>query len=288
MYRRRGQRNADDSSHREGMHPARIWAQRQREYAALFAPELPAGHFFCARTAAAIWRLPVPAPRDDDLEIACFSPDRAVRRSGFRGREVRGHLVNVIELDGVPLSDPATTWAMLGRELSPFDLVALGDAVIQEHRIGGTSRSSRPPLAALRDLEAAVEMGRRPGIPQLRAALPLLSTKSASPPESYLRLLLNEWGAPPAELDYDIFDGDGQFIGCSEFAFPRYMLVIEYEGQHHRDQNSQWDRDIEKYRHYNQLGWEVIRVTAELLFRRREHLRYLIFEALTRRGWSGR
>lgn len=126
--------------------------------------------------------------------------------------------------------------------------------------------------------------GQRKGAALLRIALPLLVTSSASAPESHLRLLLSEWGAPRPALDHDVFDSGGRLIGCSEIAYPRYRLTLEYEGDHHRTERSQWNRDIEKYRHYEQNGWEVLRVTGALLYRHREQLRSQVFEALARRS----
>lgn len=185
------------------------------------------------------------------------------------------------------MSDPASTWAMLAPSLGRNAAVALGDAVIREVRIPGTVRLERPPHAGLRDLEDLARTSRRPGGPMLRRILPLLSPHSASPPESDLRLLLQEWRLPRFELDHDVLDSEGRLAGCSEFAFPRYRLAVEYEGRGHLYDAHQWDRDIEKYRRYEQLGWEAIRVTAELLYRRPEQLHGQILEALHRRGWSG-
>jgi len=175
---------------------------------------------------------------------------------------------------------------MLAPELDLPDLVALGDAVIRRSRIPGTSRLSRSPLAELEQMREVAAIGRRPAAALLRAAVPLLVTGSASPPETHLRLRLPEWGAPVPELDHDVLDRRGRLIGCSEIAYPRYRLALEYEGDHHRTGTAQWNRDIEKYRHYEQNGWEVIRVTGMLLYRRHHELREQLFEALIRRGWE--
>ncbi|WP_449277104.1 DUF559 domain-containing protein [Leucobacter sp. GX24907] len=145
---------------------------------------------------------------------------------------------------------------------------------------------SRPPHAELEELGLAIRAGRRHGNDVLRRLLPHLSPHSASAPESHLRLLLLSWGIPLPELDHDVCDADGRWLGTSEFVFPEYRLVIEYEGAHHKNDASQWYRDIEKYRRYNHAGWEVLRVTADMLYRHTTRLRDLVLDALERHGWS--
>lgn len=118
--------------------------------------------------------------------------------------------------------------------------------------------------------------------------LPLLSTHSASPPESHLRLRIREWGLPEPELDYDVRAANGVLLGCSEFAWPRYRLAAEYEGDHHRTESPQWNRDIEKYHSYERHGWEAVRATSLLLYRQQPELRHRLTGALRDRGWEGR
>ncbi|QIK64096.1 hypothetical protein G7068_13495 [Leucobacter viscericola] len=265
------------------------WQENQLELASAVSRHMPPKHFFCIRTAALLWKLPTFQDLNENLDIACLSPNRPLRRQGFNARRIDPRLATVVKLarSGILVTDPTSTWAMHADVLPLGDLVALGDAVIRHRRIPGTTRLERPPLADLADLEKMVAVGRRHGIDRLRQALPLLSTKSASVPESHLRLELEPWGLPKVELDYDVYDGSGRLLGCSEFAFPKYKLALEYEGIDHRTKTAQWNRDIEKYRDYTQAGWEAIRVTSELLYTKQWKLRAQIIEALRRRGWTG-
>lgn len=174
---------------------------------------------------------------------------------------------------------------MLAAELDQPDLVALGDAVLRHPRIGGTHRFERPPRAIAADLQTEIGRGRRIGLDAARHALPLLTTQSASAPESHLRIRLREWGLPKPALDHDVFDADGQFLGCTEIAFPEFKVAFEYEGDHHRVSRKQWDRDIEKARDYTAAGWITIRVTASLLYTTPEDLRRIAESTLRSRGW---
>ena len=268
-------------------HPEQLWRERQFAAARAIATSLSPHLFFSGRTAAAIWGLPVRSSGSDDLEVSTFFPRRAPRRTGLRGTQVRPELVRVVAHRGLPVTDPASTWASLAGRLALPDSVALGDAVIRRARIPGTSRLEYPPLATLADLECVVCSGRRIGVARLRTALPLLSPHSASPPETHLRLLLPEWRLPEPELDFDVYDDRGRLIGCSELAFPEFRLALEYESRDHMTNTRQWNRDLEKYHDYVSAGWEPFRVSAQALYRGRERLRRKLHMALLRRGWDG-
>lgn len=311
LYRRR----PETPRSAEGPHPDRAWRELQIAQARALASSLAHGQFYAGFTAAAIWELPVPRPirradartdaragtdhdpdrgsrapwqSDDRLTIGCCTPRRISRRRGQRALTLSPHLATVVERDGLPVTDPATTWAMVAPLLRRDDAVAFGDAIIRDHRIPGTARFEHPQLATAEELEAASALRYRRHSRLLGELLPLLSTHSASPPESHLRLRIQEWELPEPELDYDVRTADGALLGCSEFAWPRYRLAAEYEGDHHRTESPQWNRDIEKYHYYERHGWETVRATSLLLYRRQSELRRRLAEALRDRGWEGR
>ncbi|QBE49887.1 hypothetical protein [Leucobacter triazinivorans] len=294
-----------------GTHPDRAWRDLQIAQARALASSLAHGQFYAGFTAAALWELPVPRPTrraetragtghdpgrgsrdpwqpDDRITIGCCTPRRISRRHGQRALTLSPHLATVVEHNGLPVTDPATTWAVVAPLLRRDDAVALGDAIIRDHRIAGTTRFRRPQLATAEDLAAASALRYRRHSSLLGELLPLLSTHSASPPESHLRLRIREWELPEPELDYDVRAANGVLLGCSEFAWPRYRLAAEYEGDHHRKDGPQWNRDIEKYHYYERHGWEAVRATSSLLYRQQPELRRRLAEALRDRGWDGR
>lgn len=283
MYRRVVAQASDAPS---PQHLAETWRDEQRLNAEAIMRTLPAAAYFSRYTAAVLWGLPVPVRPHHRaaLDVGMPSTGHWLTGPGLLGHRASTHLVTVTTHQGAPLSDPASTWAMLAPELSHRDAIALGDAVIRRDRIPGTQRLECAPLASLDDLAAAASARYRRGGVKLRVMLPLLSSHSASPPETHLRLLLQSWGLSGFALDFDVWDDDGRLAGCSEIAFPAHKLALEYEGRHHLLEPRQWNRDIEKYRRYAQLGWEVIRVTAELLYLRPLELRAQIVEALGRSG----
>lgn len=269
------------------LYPDSPWHADQHRRARFLAPHLRRGRFFCGHTAACLWRLPVPARADTRLEVGCHAPDRGPRGVEFVARRFSPTQVIVGERYGAPTADPASIWAQLAPQLEVVQAIILGDAIIHEARFPGSTRLRRTPVATIDQLTAVAYTPRRARGAALRALLPRLSPHAASPQESRLRVQLAEWGFPEPALDYDVYDEAGALAGCSEIAYPEFRLAVEYEGTHHRVSAPQWNRDIEKYRRYTQLGWEVIRVTATLLGPDRATLRETVHEALTRRGWTG-
>ena len=258
------------------------WRARQRDLACALGKHLPPHCFFTGATAAVLWGLPTFGEKNSALEVASFLPKRALRRKGVAGSGMSPRIGRIAIVQGVRVADVATTWLVYGSRQRLENAVALGDAAIRLDRIPGTDRLNRPPLTSSAELESAIKRGKRPGIARLRAALPLLSGRSASVPETLLRLLLASWGRAAPALDFDVRGTHGKLLGCSEFAYPGHRLAVEYEGEYHLRSPAQWNRDIEKYRDYNQHGWEVLRVTKSLLFQRPSKLRAQLEEALVR------
>src|SRR5690606_151525 len=130
----------------------------------------PSGSFFCGLTAAVECGLPVDHP--GDIEVAVFSPQRAPRAKGVKGRKIAPHLATVRERDGLLVSSPASTWAMLARDLSERELVAIGDAVVRVPRDRFGNPHPEQALATMAEMQAAVDAGPRPPTTaRLRAAL---------------------------------------------------------------------------------------------------------------------
>ncbi|WP_157532531.1 hypothetical protein [Microbacterium sp. TNHR37B] len=246
-----------------------------------YAQVAPAGAFFVARTAAVIWGLPV--RHGPSLEVGVWDPARAPRGRGVRGIKVLPALADVTETEGLPVTTPASTWAMLGRWLTIAELVTVGDAIIRVPRDERGRRCPDACLATAGSLAAAVARGRRVGIVRLREVLPLLRSGSASPLESEFRIDAEAAGLPAPTLDAEIRDDHGRLLGISEFVYPRWRLVVEIEGDHHRTNRRQWDRDIEKYAAYTAEGWDVVRLTARHV-RSRDGVE-MVKAALRRRGW---
>jgi hypothetical protein len=244
----------------------------------------PAHTFFAGRTAAVLWGLPL--SHGDLLEVGVHDPVRAPRGRGIHGIKVRPAFAPIRDMDGLRLTSPAATWAMLGRELDVRELIVVGDAVV---RVPRDERGMLRPdlqLATIEQLRRAVDAGARRGVARLRDALDEVRVGSASPLETEYRLDAASAGLPEPTLDTEIRSASGALLGITEVAYPRYRTLVEIEGDHHRTDQRQWDRDIEKYAAYVAEGWEVVRITARHIRGRDPRAVEMVSATLTRRGWA--
>ncbi len=223
---------------------------------------------------------------DRSLDVAVSLPQRGPRIAGIRTHRLAPKLVHVRTRDGLRVASPATTWAQLAEVLTVDELIVAGDAIVHEPRLrGGMRGEPGTGLATLAQLRAATEAGRRIGVAKLREAVPQITIGSASPPETALRLALLRAGLPAPSLDIDILGDHGELIGYTELGYPRWRILIEFEGDHHRISRTQWDRDIEKHARCVALGWTVLRYTARHLYPTPDPAVDGIRSALVRAGW---
>lgn len=242
-------------------------------YAEVMAP----GQFFSHRTAARILGLPVPwrEAAGEPLHVCVYRPDRAPRMSGIAGHDVAVESVRTLTVHGWFVADGLGVFRQLSNELQLYDLVALGDALV-----GG-----RRPLATPEQLAAAVAARPRfRGSSTAREALPLIRRGAESPRESRLRLLILEAGLPEPELNVDVLDGGGRFIGRGDLVYPRWKVLVEYDGDQHRVDPRQYERDVDRLEAFGAWGWEVVRVLNHHLADEAAVLRR-VRDALIRGGW---
>lgn len=262
---------------------ARFEAQREevRRRARAYREVMVPHAFFAGRTAAVL--LGAWLDHGQELEVAVVDPSRAPRRHGIRGVKVNADLVERGEYDGFRVTSPASTWAMLGRDLDLRDLVVLGDSMVRVPRDAFGAPLPRSRLATLEQLNA-IHLGRRRGAPLLRHALDLIRVGSGSPLETDYRLLASDHGLPEPELDVEI-RADGRLLGIADAAYRRYRTIVEVEGDHHRVTRTQWNRDIEKHAAYVAAGWEVVRLTAAHIRGPAPRGAAMVRSTLIRRGW---
>ncbi len=204
-------------------------------------------------SAAVLMRLPLPpAAAADQVEVTCA-------RLQPRPRGVRGHVgevrVGVRTLPGgLRSTTGARTWADLAPRLDLDDLVVLGDAVL---------RGGWDDLLAM--TEVALRPGRR-GSRRLRAALPLLEPRTDSPMETRLRLLVIRSGLPRPVAGCDVVV-EGQWLARPDLSWPQLRIAVEYDGDHHRSDRRQWQRDVARRRLLEDAGWSLVVVTADDVLR---------------------
>lgn len=223
-----------------------------------YEPLLREGEAFSHATAAMLLHLPLP---EEPVEVHVLAPTGATRA---RGRGVVGHVASaapgILVHDGFPVVAPAVVWCQLAIELSTYDLVAVGDAIVTGHR-RGTVRD--PALATIDDLrDAAERWGSRRGRANLAAALPRVRVGAESPKETHLRLILVDAGLPEPVPNASVELPDGTVVH-PDLAYPELRIAIEYLGDIHRTDRRRWQEDVRRRRRLTAAGWHVVEVTAD-------------------------
>jgi hypothetical protein len=114
------------------------------------------------------------------------------------------------------------------------------------------------------DVELLAERykGRR-GIRRARKTLDLVDAGAESPRETWLRLLLIRAGFPPPQTQIPVYDEYGQLVAVLDMGWENIKLAVEYEGDHHRTDRRQFNKDIRRAEALTNLGWINVRVTAD-------------------------
>jgi very-short-patch-repair endonuclease len=213
-----------------------------------YAVQAPPDAYFSHLTAAELWGVPLPlglASRRIDVSVPW--PRRAPEGRAVRGHAVRFRETDIAEVGGLRVSSPARLWCELGSRLSLEDLVAAGDFIIRRAN----------PLASTGELAAAVEdfAGQR-GRRTLREALPLLHERSESPQESRIRIALIRANLPGLSINPRVRGASGR-IYRADFAFLERGLVLEYQGDYHRERD-QFRRDLTRTLDLQTAGLSVV------------------------------
>jgi hypothetical protein len=236
-----------------------------------FRARMDDGQFFSHVTAAIIYGLPVPS-RDEFAErihVSVVKPRRAPRGAGIAGHKLMVDPNTLRDWNGFRVPDPVEVWCELAATFSVDELVVAGDALLR--RKSPLAESSRLITAAARAIN-------RPGVDRLRQAVSLVRARTDSPTETMLRLAILRAGLPEPEVNWAILDAAGTFRGFADLAFPRFRVLVEYYGDHHRTDPRQYFTDVDRLWTFETLGWRVVRVnkshpTPEAIHRIRTALR---------------
>ena len=248
-----------------------------------YAPLLRPGQFFSHVTAAEMWGCPLPPSLGTRLHVSVRHPGRAPRADGVIGHQARAP--RVLVRHGLPCSDPVSTWIALASLLDLDELVVAGDHLLLDpHRLDPYDIR---PYATPEGVAAAVNGYRGRGARAVASALPLLSTRAESRTETLLRLLLWRAGLPTPEVNPDIFDGAGRFIARADLVFREWRIIVEYDGEQHRLDDAQYERDLVRLEQLRAAGWVVIQVRKRGLFQRPAETVARVVRELRAQGWPG-
>lgn len=256
-----------------GVRTPATWQLTLVNSARAYALTMPDGWYFSHWTAARLLGLRVPLRAIRTTELHVSSPRG--RRSP-RGRGVHGHEADAatVELGGLTVSSPVDTWLQLSPLMSLDEAIIMGDGLLRRHN----------PLATEEALRAAVLnwAGRR-GSARLAQALPFMRTRTDSARESELRLLVIRAGLPEPIVNYPIHNDYGAVIAHGDLAFPEYKVLLEYDGDQHREEK-QYFIDVDRLDGIMEERWRILRVNKRH-FAAPSQLVARIRRALVAAGW---
>ena len=177
----------------------------------------------------------------------------------------------IIESGGVVLTSALRTAWDLARWLPTVDAVVAMDALA---RVGGFA-----PTAVLEIQHRYPRARWRRRVPNV---IDLADQRAESPMETRSRLVLVLRGLPCPELQYPVFDENGEFIARLDMAYPLLRLAMEYDGRGHL---TAWQQQADAHR-FNRLiacGWCVLRFTSSDVLRNPDTMAAQVADAISRR-----
>jgi very-short-patch-repair endonuclease len=231
---------------------------------------LPGLSAFSGRTAA--WILGLDLSPCDPIEATVPRGISVRSRAGLKVRRAALPEGDVIQRRSFRLTSPVRTVTDLG---SGRDLIESVVAIDLALHAG---------LVDLRVLNTHIDKSAgAKGIRRLRRAVDLADARSESPMETRLRVQLARSRLPAPELQVELHDATGQFLGRADLYYSDVRLIIEFDGQRHKDRMA---ADLRRQNALLNAGYHVLRFTAADL-----HVRGLVAaqvrrarELLTRRA----
>jgi hypothetical protein len=210
----------------------------------------PQGAVVSHHTGAAVWKVDIPLQSESDVVHLTVPPgskarnrsDRRIHRSALPPDDIERRW-------GCRVTTPERTWRDLAAVLEPAALLAVTDQLLDV-------------LCRPADLERA--LARRPtgrGAARARRVLAVADPKVDSPMESVLRWLLHEAGLPRPVLQYRAVDDRRRQIGFGDLAWPERRVLIEFDGDHHRERTV-FVHDLRRQNRLVLEGWTVLRFSS--------------------------
>jgi len=210
---------------------------------------LPGDAAFSDLTATELLELPLPfgVPQNRPLDVTVAPPLDRPRGKGIRGRRRALRADEVMLINGMRVTVASRLFVDQAATLDEANLIVLGDAILRKRR------------ATIAELENAIRAadGQR-GVVRARRALLRLDGKSASAPESLVRVRIEDAGLPRPAANVDVFDSWGGWIACPDLLYKEAKIAIEYEGEHHREKR-QFGLDLARDQMLILAGFVVVR-----------------------------
>lgn len=157
----------------------------------------------------------------------------------------------------------------------PIDLIVVGDWLLHRKHMSAESL-----------LTLAHSQPWRPGAAEVIEIVPYLDGRSRSIPESEVRVFLQFAGLPTPQVNLDVHDDAGRFLGCGDLVYLLWKLFIEYEGGQHFTNADQIASDTDRYAGLRRTSWEYVQITKKHAAHPKSMVRK-VYRALVEQGYDG-
>ena len=220
-------------------------------------------------TAAELWGAIVPS--QPLTHLSCPQPGARSERRGVGCHRLSRHAA-VAHFRGIRISSPEQTFIDLACVLSLVDLVVLGDSLVRAKR------------TTVDRLVSAVKAWSGWGSRSAQRAVGFVRRGVDSPMESRLRMLIVLAGLPEPQVNRIIRDGSGNWDKRFDLCYPELLLVIEYDGRQHSQNDQQWGRDLDRREDLDTEGWRMIVIRSNGIYVEPQRTLERIADAMRARG----
>ncbi len=211
---------------------------------------MPDGAAFTGRSAATIRGVALARPWDP-IEVVVAEHDRFGPLRGFQVRRVLAVSVPTEFAGGLRVASA---------ERMVFDLANRSD---RSEAVADLDEVLRAELVEVTTVDRYLTASHERDVRRARRAWRLADGRAESRPESRLRMLLGSAKLRPVP-QLEVFDRLG-LVARVDLGFPEQCVGVEYDGAWHADA-WQLRRDRRRLNRLREAGWEVVFVTADLLW----------------------
>ena len=148
----------------------------------------------------------------------------------------------------------------------------LGDSLVAKRR------------TTTQQIVAAAHAWKGKGSRLARRAADLVRAGVDSPMETRLRMLMVLAGLPEPVVNHIEYDAMGAWAKRFDLSYPDLLLIIEYDGRQHAEDDRQWGRDIERREQLDTDGWRLIVVRSAGIYTEPGTTLQRIMDAMRERG----
>lgn len=177
---------------------------------------------------------------------------------------------------GVPVTTVARTVVDLARTLGFREGLVVADSALHQH------------LTSKNELSAVLaDCGRWPGAKRAAEVVEFADRLAESVLESLARVVFRELGLPPPELQVEITDSKGEFIGRVDFLWRRCRTIAEVDGALKYDDRSRAQAQLRRDKMLRAARYEVEHFTWREIMHKQDAVGESLWAAFKRGSQLG-